>query len=40
VKIVGGDHLEDGKFDNYHVVDGIVIIPKGEVIPDGFQLGG
>jgi glucose-1-phosphate adenylyltransferase len=39
VKIVGGDHLEDGKFDNYHVVDGIVIIPKGEVIPDGFQLG-
>ena len=40
VKIVGGTHLEDGKFDNYHVVDGIVIIPKGEVIPDGFQLGG
>jgi glucose-1-phosphate adenylyltransferase len=39
VKIVGGNHLEDGKFDNYHVVDGIVIIPKGEVIPDGFQLG-
>ncbi|WP_340102969.1 glucose-1-phosphate adenylyltransferase [Rhodohalobacter sp. 8-1] len=39
VKIVGGSHLEDGKFDNYHVVDGIVIIPKGEVIPDGFQLG-
>lgn len=39
VKIVGGNHLEDGKFDNYHVVDGIVIIPKGKVIPDGFQLG-
>lgn len=39
VKIVGGSHLEDGKFDNYHVVDGIVIIPKGKVIPDGFQLG-
>jgi len=39
VKIVGGPHLEDGKFDNYHVVDGIVIIPKGEVIPDGFKLG-
>ncbi|MFO7845719.1 MAG: glucose-1-phosphate adenylyltransferase [Balneolaceae bacterium] len=39
VKIVGGSHLEDGKFDNYHVVDGIVIIPKGKVIPDGFQVG-
>jgi len=39
VKIVGGNHLEDGKFENYHVVDGIVIIPKGVVIPDGFQLG-
>lgn len=39
VKIVGGDQLEDGKFENYHIVDGIVIIPKGEVIPDGFKLG-
>lgn len=39
VKIVGGAHLEDGKFDNYQVVDGIVIIPKGKVIPDGFKLG-
>ncbi len=39
VKIVGGSHLEDGKFDNYHVADGIVIIPKGKVIPDGFKLG-
>lgn len=39
VKIVGGDHLEDGKYDNYHVADGIVIIPKGKIIPDGFKLG-
>ncbi|CAN5461365.1 glucose-1-phosphate adenylyltransferase [soil metagenome] len=39
VKIVGGTHLEDGKFDKYHVADGIVIIPKGKVIPDGFKLG-
>lgn len=39
VKIVGGQHLEDGKYDNYHVADGIVIIPKGKVIPDGFKLG-
>jgi len=39
VKIVGGDHLEDGKYDKYHVADGIVIIPKGKVIPDDFKLG-
>jgi glucose-1-phosphate adenylyltransferase len=38
VRIVGGDHLEDGKYDKYHVVDGIVIIQKGTVIPDGFSI--
>ncbi len=32
VRIVGGDHLENGHYDNYYVVDGIVIIPKGAVI--------
>ncbi|MDZ7692882.1 MAG: sugar phosphate nucleotidyltransferase [Balneolaceae bacterium] len=38
VRIAGGDHLDDGEFDNYHVVDGIVIIPKGAVIPDGTKI--
>lgn len=38
VRIVGGSHLDDGEYDNYHVVDGIVIIPKGSVIPDGFSI--
>jgi len=38
VRIVGGDHLEDGKYDKHYVVDGIVIIPKGEVIPDGYSI--
>ncbi len=38
VRIVGGSHLEDGEYDHYHVVDGIVIIPKGSVIPDGFSI--
>lgn len=38
VNIQGGSHLEDGKYDNYYVVDGIVIIPKGAVIPDGFSV--
>ncbi len=38
VKIQGGSHLEDGKYENYYVVDGIVIIPKGEVLPDGYTI--
>ncbi|MEX2456264.1 MAG: glucose-1-phosphate adenylyltransferase [Balneolaceae bacterium] len=38
VKIVGGSHLEDGKYENYYVVDGIVIIPKNGVIPDGTNI--
>lgn len=32
VRIQGGDHHEDGDYGSYHVVDGIVIIPKGTVI--------
>lgn len=39
VKIVGGSHLEDGKYDKYHVVDGIVVIEKNTIIPDGFSIG-
>ncbi len=38
VRIAGGDHLEDGEYGNYHVVDGIVIIPKGEIIEDGTKI--
>jgi len=38
VRIVGGTHLEDGEFEHHHVVDGIVIIPKGTVIPDGHTI--
>jgi glucose-1-phosphate adenylyltransferase len=34
VRIVGGAHLEDGEHGNFYVQDGIVIIKKGEVIPD------
>lgn len=34
VRINGGDHLDDGDYGKYHVVDGIVIIPKGTVIED------
>jgi glucose-1-phosphate adenylyltransferase len=38
VRIVGGSHLEDGKYEKHYVVDGIVIVPKGEVIPDGYSI--
>ncbi|MEX2600111.1 MAG: glucose-1-phosphate adenylyltransferase [Balneolaceae bacterium] len=38
VRIVGGNHLEDGKYDLHYVVDGIVIIPKEAVIPDGYSI--
>jgi glucose-1-phosphate adenylyltransferase len=38
VRIVGGDHLEDGKYERHYVVDGIVIVPKGQVIPDGYSI--
>ncbi len=38
VRIVGGSHLEDGKYDKHYVVDGIVIIPKGQAIPNGYSI--
>lgn len=38
VKITGGSHLEDGEYEKHSVVDGIVIIQKGEVIPDGYSI--
>lgn len=38
VRIVGGNHLEDGKYERHYVADGIVIIPKDQVIPDGYSI--
>ena len=38
VRIAGGDHLEDGDYGEYHVVDGIVIVPKNSVIPEGTKI--
>ena len=38
VRIVGGDHLENGDYGFYHVVDGIVIIPKGVTLKDGTSI--
>lgn len=38
VVINGGNHLEDGDFNLYTVKDGIVVVKKGAVIPDGTQI--
>ncbi len=38
VRITGGNHLEDGEYEKHTVVDGIVIIQKGTVIPDGYSI--
>lgn len=39
VNINGGAHLEDGDYDLYTVKDGIVVIKKNAIIPDGFTIG-
>ena len=38
VRIVGGDHLQDGDYPLHHVRDGIVIVSKGTVIPNGTSI--
>ena len=38
VKIHGGKHLKDQETDLYVVRDGIVVIKKGAVIPNGFKI--
>lgn len=38
VKINGGAHLKDGDFGLYAVKEGIVVVKKGAVLPNGFEL--
>lgn len=38
VKITGGSHLVDGEYERHTVVDGIVIIQKGAILPDGYTI--
>ena len=38
VHINGGNHLENTETDTYVVKDGIVVLKKGAVIPDGFRI--
>ena len=40
VRIIGGTHIEDGDSPLYTVKDGIVVIKKGAVLPNGFAIGG
>lgn len=38
VRIVGGPHLSEGKHGFFYVMDGIVILPKGAIVPDGTSI--
>ncbi|SHM85726.1 glucose-1-phosphate adenylyltransferase [Chitinophaga jiangningensis] len=38
VRINGGKHLADGDFEKYTVKDGIVVVKKGMVLNDGFEI--
>lgn len=38
VKIIGGSHLEDIDNELYSIKDGVIVIKKGVIIPDGFSL--
>ncbi|MGZ3838350.1 MAG: glucose-1-phosphate adenylyltransferase [Flavisolibacter sp.] len=40
VRIIGGEHIEDGDSPLYTVKDGIVVLKKGAVLPNGFTIGG
>lgn len=39
VRIVGGTHLEDGDTPLYTVKEGVIVIKKGAVLPNGFTIG-
>jgi glucose-1-phosphate adenylyltransferase len=39
VRIVGGNHLADEDTPLYTIKEGIIVIKKGAVLPDGFTLG-
>jgi glucose-1-phosphate adenylyltransferase len=39
VRIMGGSHIEDGDSPLYTVKDGIVVLKKGAVLPNGYTIG-
>jgi glucose-1-phosphate adenylyltransferase len=38
VRIIGGDHLENTENQNYTIVDGIIIVEKNGILPDGTSI--
>ena len=38
VTIIGGTHLPDSDHSLYAVKDGIVVLKKGAIIPDGYEI--
>ncbi|QOR73924.1 glucose-1-phosphate adenylyltransferase [Cruoricaptor ignavus] len=39
VRIIGGRHLADGDFETHSIKDGIVVVKKNAIIPDGTHIG-
>lgn len=39
VKIIGGNHLADADTPLYTIKDGIVVVKKGSILPNGFTIG-
>lgn len=39
VRIIGGNHLEDGDTPLYTVREGIIVLKKGAIVPNGFTVG-
>lgn len=39
VRINGGDHLQDGDHALFTIKEGVVVVKKGAVLPDGFSIG-
>ncbi len=38
VKLIGGKHLEDKNAEFYTIKDGIIVVKKGAILPDGFEV--
>jgi glucose-1-phosphate adenylyltransferase len=38
-KVIGGSHLEDGDTPLYTVREGIIVLKKGAIVPNGFTIG-
>lgn len=38
VRLIGGKHLQDNDTDLYTIKDGIIVVKKGAILPDGFTV--